>query len=823
MSLVLRAQVAAAAHDIVPAWPLDSFIAVNPLAGAESRPFGSGIHPDVAITRLPSDYVTDFHRGRIPVESVERALVERAPSLAQTVRVGATALPAFMIAALDMIEYPESSAALAPTTPTADDSALDRSLSSWIAAYLNPEPLWDMPHRENGFYAAWRRLAAVDPALPRPLRRRIAGAPVDADAALEHAVAGIAASELRDHLRAHLAPLPGWVAHIKWRAEKVGDIDLTNYLAVRLTLAGALGNVPGVAAPTPPAVDTTWERARRIAESLTEGAAGPKDVAAVARVLAEHPPVEHPLTWQAAYEHAYRTELVGMLRSTAEPTERPDVQVVLCIDPRSEGLRRQLERYRGIDTLGFAGFFGVPIRFTRYAAQGAINALPALLAPRHRVTEQPLVRDAAERTVASARLRGALGHALHAADSTSTSPFAFAETAGWFAGALTALRTLAPTTHARLERAFASRPDDLATRLTMDESFTLEERVTMAATALRMMGMTRLAPLVVLTGHGSHSTNNLYQSALDCGACGGNPGGANARAAADLFNDPDVRVALAGMGLPIPRDTVFVPAEHDTVRDTVTVLDRQSIPESHLDRVREFEELQEEAGARLVAERARNLPGSTSRRPVATVRRRADDWAEVYPELGLAGNAAMIIGPRELTRGVDLGRRVFLHSYRTELDPDGSALETIMTAPLIVAQWINHQYYFSTLNPGTLGAGTKTIHNAIGTVGALAGHRGDLRRGLPWQSVAFGAELLHEPMRLTVVIEAPLERIGRIISGNQVLRNLLDHEWITLTARDDLNHPWHRYTRYGWTPATDHSPLPASHQPTTRQKKETPA
>ena len=809
MSLVLRAQVAAAAHDIVPAWPLDSFIAVNPLAGAEGRAFGSGADPDVLIARSTADSVTDFHRGRIPVEALERALVARFPALAQTVPVGGTALPASTIVALDMIEHPVVATGPEPV----EDTELDRSLSTWIAAYLNPDALWAMPHREMGFYVAWRRLAVADPSLPRPSRRRISGAPESADAALEEVVSEVAPGDLRDYLRAQLAPLPGWVAHIKWRAEKVGDIDLTNYLAVRLTLARALGGVPVALESAPAApVDTTWERSGRIAGSLAGRSAGPEDVAAVARVLAEHPPAEHPLSWQAAFEDAYRTELLGSLRSTPEPTERPDVQVVMCIDPRSEGLRRHLERYRGVETLGFAGFFGVPIRFSRFAAQGAINALPALLTPRRRVTERPLDAHAAEATVASARLRGALGHALHAADSSTTSPFAFAETAGWFSGALTALRTLAPSGHARLERAFSSRPEDLPTRLTMDESFTLDERASMAATALRMMGLTRLAPLVVLTGHGSHSTNNLYQSALDCGACGGNPGGANARAAAALFNDPDVRAALAGIGLAIPDDTVFVAAEHDTVRDTVTVLDRQSIPGSHIERVREFDELLAEAGARLVTERARDLPGARSRHTVARVRRRADDWAEVYPELGLAGNAAMIIGPRELTRGVDLDRRVFLHSYRPELDPDASALETIMTAPLIVAQWINHQYYFSTLNPSTLGAGTKTIHNAVGTLGVLAGHRGDLRRGLPWQSVGFGSDLLHEPMRLTVVIEAPLERIGRIISGNQVLRNLLDHEWITLTARDDMHHRWHRYTRYGWARAT---PL------TVRQKKET--
>jgi uncharacterized protein YbcC (UPF0753/DUF2309 family) len=191
---------------------------------------------------------------------------------------------------------------------------------------------------------------------------------------------------------------------------------------------------------------------------------------------------------------------------------------------------------------------------------------------------------------------------------------------------------------------------------------------------------------------------------------------------------------------------------------------------------------------------------------VKRLRARADDWAEVYPELGLAGNAAMIIGPREMTRNVDLQRRVFLHSYRPHLDPDGSALESIMTAPLIVAQWINHQYYFSTVDPDRWGAGTKTIHNVIGTIGVLSGQVGDLRQGLPLQSVRFGSQLLHEPMRLIVIIQAPLERIGTIVSRNQNLRHLFDNHWITLTARDDDHSPWYRYATYGWTPITSPTP-----------------
>lgn len=84
---------------------------------------------------------------------------------------------------------------------------------------------------------------------------------------------------------------------------------------------------------------------------------------------------------------------------------------------------------------------------------------------------------------------------------------------------------------------------------------------------------------------------------------------------------------------------------------------------------------------------------------------------------GLAGNAAFIVAPRSVTAGLDLQRRTFLHSYEAEVDTDGSALETILTAPLVVARRINCQYYFSTVSPQVFGAGTKTIHNVVGESG----------------------------------------------------------------------------------------------------------
>ncbi|WP_433304167.1 putative inorganic carbon transporter subunit DabA [Actinoplanes sp. CA-030573] len=187
----------------------------------------------------------------------------------------------------------------------------------------------------------------------------------------------------------------------------------------------------------------------------------------------------------------------------------------------------------------------------------------------------------------------------------------------------------------------------------------------------------------------------------------------------------------------------------------------------------------------------------TARRHAA---RRATDWAQTYPEWGLAGNAAFVVGPRQLTAGHNLRRRSFLHSYDPHIDPDGTALETILTAPMVVAQWINCQYYFSSVAPQVFGAGTKTVHNAVGGVGVLAGPAGDLRIGLPWQSVGVGTAPVHEPMRLLTVVQAPLSRLDTVIARNPVLRRLFGNDWVALAARQNPGEPWLRWRPDGWQP-----------------------
>ena len=55
----------------------------------------------------------------------------------------------------------------------------------------------------------------------------------------------------------------------------------------------------------------------------------------------------------------------------------------------------------------------------------------------------------------------------------------------------------------------------------------------------------------------------------------------------------------------------------------------------------------------------------------------------------------------------------------------------LLTAPVVVANWINLQYYASTVEPDQYGSGNKLLHNVVGgDLGVFEGNRGDLRIGL---------------------------------------------------------------------------------------------
>ncbi|GAA3453498.1 DUF2309 domain-containing protein [Dactylosporangium matsuzakiense] len=828
----LRSDVLLAGRVLPVHHPLHSFIAVNPLAGLEARPFADALRCSGewygARGTLPEAVIRAAYRaGRITDADLTAALTHRRPGLRAepVVRLGEAALTAADLLRLELLAAPPAPRprrrhrTRSERTAPAVARQVDAYTTRWCAAFLGDPAAWPMPGRGGRFYAAWRDLAFRDATLPRPARAALRRLPEQAEDALGAALdrLGVGAADRVAYLRADLTRMPGWAAHVRWHAERGGRMDLVEYLAMRLTYESLLlPPSPGAEDPAPDepaAVPPAQRRAATVAAALG-AAATAEQLAAAAGVLARYPAPPADLVWLEAYEHHYRTRLLRRLPDRPGPASRrrPAAQVVCCIDVRSEGLRRHLEAQGDYETYGFAGFFAMPISFR--GLDGAVQPAlcPALISPAHLISERP----AAGGGEAGVQVVAAADTAWHAAKDGHLSPFALAELSGWVAGPLAAARTALPVTTARLrQRLRGAVTPPVPGRLDANESVPLEERLLYAQALLSTIGLScRMARVVVLCAHGSTTENNPFQAALDCGACGGHRGGPNARTAAAVLNDAEVRTGLAARGVVIPADTWFVAAEHDTTTDRVLLLDAHLIPEHHRGDVQRLARDLARAGAALAAERGAALPGTggrKGRRLIRRVRARADDWAQVYPEWGLAGNAAFIVGPRSLTVGLDLERRVFLHSYDAEADLDGTALETILTAPLVVAQWINAQYYFSSVEPDVFGAGTKPIHNAVGAIGVLSGHDGDLRLGLPWQSVGYGDDLVHEPMRLLAVVQAPLDRIAGIVERNPVLRRLIHGEWIALTARERPGEAWQRYGRDGWRPWTGTDPREQEH------------
>ncbi|ELZ24296.1 hypothetical protein C475_13642 [Halosimplex carlsbadense 2-9-1] len=763
-----------AAEAVGSVWPLHSFVTANPLAGFEDRPFH----------RAVADAEELFGGRGYPHPSVFRQAWEAGridPDLlgAELDAHGVSGDPE---ALLDEMATAESER---ETRSDADDAteAVDRILSKWLAAFLDQgQAQWSMPGRERGFYAAWRELAPHDGEIPGcDDPSDLPETPVEA---LEAVLSDYPEGRWESVFERHLAALPGWTGFVKQRADGHAGpwqskypVSLLDYLAVRLTLADLLG------APVDPddggAVDD---------HSHPAAGDGPDETP-----LAE--------VWLSAWEKSYRSQLLdGVDRSVTESStdsERPAAQLVFCIDTRSEVVRRHIEAAGPYETHGYAGFFGVPMRYEGHDSDAEIDACPPIVDPEYRVTERPHHDHQEAAHDRWAGLATAARKHLKSLKTNVAAAFTFVEGGGSAYGAAMATRTLLPSVVADFSDAVDDRVPSPAEfcEPTLDRrgepesdalprGMTLSEKVECAETAFELMGWEEFARLVVFAGHASETTNNPFDSSLDCGACAGNPGGPNARALAAICNDDEVRAELRERGFEIPEDTVFLAGEHNTTTDEIDLFDGP-VPESHEDDLERLRADLDEARAGATAERAESMPGSDPDDGVRETKRRTADWAETRPEWGLAGNASFVIGPRELTAGEDLDGRAFLHSYDWATDPDGEALEAIVAGPLVVTQWINSQYYFATVDNAVYGSGSKVTQNARGNVGVVQGNGGDLMTGLPLQSLNVDSEQpYHQPLRLTAVIHAPVERVTDILARHEEVAKLFDNGWISLSVVD---------------------------------------
>lgn len=795
--------VALAARTVPPLWPLESAIAVNPLAGFEDLPFADAVSAAAARfgarESLPlAQWRALLRAGRIDDKALGDAAMARLGGVYRATAPVAPGISRQDLLMARLLDLPLAEAARPEVAAPAADTAF---LAKWCAAFFDQgQAAVPMPRRELGLYRAVLAMAGHDPEF-----RALAGAageqllltvPRDPLEAVAEGLAllGVARGGEVDHLSGLVARLPGWAGHIRWRSEQA-DADIAagapagmaDLLALWLLLerAGALSPAP-VAAPLP-------DCGAALAERFAPAGNPPEPLAAALAEVAAISEGELGRLFMTAAEWTLANDLVPRLQAASRGPDRaetPDAQLVFCIDVRSEPFRRALEAEGRFETFGYAGFFGLPIALHGFGAPRRKRFLPVLLAPQHDVAEAPQPdrqADAEALALIDAQARAA-GGLFDAAKRGSATAFATAEATGPLAGLVMAARTVAPRLVDRLASALApDRAEVLAPALDRHPhghgraAFTLEEKIGYTTALFRLTGLSpQTARLVVLAGHGGSAVNNPYAAALDCGACGGHAGGSNARILAAMLNDPAVREGLAARGMAIPADSHFLAAEHNTTTDEVTIFDLCRLPDSHRADL-----------AALQAALARAGEANRQRR-AALLGRTADDlltgavhWGEVRPEWGLAGNAAFIVGPRWLSRDVTLEGRAFLHSYDWREDADSTALATILTAPMVVAQWINCQYLFSTIDNQRYGSGDKVTQNVVGGIGVVQGNGGDLKVGLPRQSLfADDGQPFHVPQRLLTVVLAPPERVEAVIAANDILQRLFGNGWVQLVVID---------------------------------------
>ncbi len=725
------------------------------------------------------------------------------------------------------------------------DLLVHGALIPFVAAYLDQGMAQHtMPLREEGFLRAFGALYGRQAGSPDRWKRGLAEelqrmeqkgvTPIESILdSLEKL--GVPPEEWNEFISASLLALRGWAGMVR-QLELRGDRavhplpanSLLEFLAVRLLLdrfaaSHVAREAIGYDGPLHELRDELHEKYHPRRQPTGEQRAFL--IFQLAQVVGVAPNVLHQLTrkewgcivqeieafdalerrriFQLAYERRFVVQALDSIAiHSSQKRERsapPVYQVACCLDEREESFRRHLEEIEPrVETFGAAGFYNVAMYY-RGAADAHFTPLcPVVVRPKHWVIEEVADdhRDTHQRRAKTRRALGAAVHHIHRGSRTIASGTVLAGTVGVLATFPLVARILFPRLAARIRKSLGHIVEPpTATRLRIERhaetcgpeadqvGFTVDEMAAAAEGLLRGMGLTtRFSRLVLLLGHGSSSLNNPYNSAYNCGACGGSAGGPNARAMAHLLNDPRVRASLTARGLPIPSDTVFVGGYHNTCDETVTYFDLDGIPESHRAEFALAQRDIENACDRNAHERCRRFMSAplsftppAARRHVAE---RAEDLAQTRPELGHATNALTFVGRRDWSRGLFLDRRAFLTSYDpTQDDANSSILTGLLQAVFPVCAGINLEYYFSKVDNAGFGSGTKLPHNLASLLGVMDGAASDLRTGLPWQMVE-----IHEPMRSLFVIETTPEAMLGIMDRNEAIGRLSRNGWIQLAV-----------------------------------------
>ncbi len=763
-----------ACERIAPAWPLDQSIAVNPWWKMRGQPMDQVAAKLQALggvnLLMPKSYYLNQWQTTIKPAHLRKAADEMGVNSTEQ------ALLAFLKSAktdrhwLNVCDFLDAEANHAYKMPWRDE--IVQQISQFTALYFQyPEHMQHHGAGEPALYAAWLEVIQQDRGIEvlmgeTGLSQRFAALPAQPGQVFAHMHQNLFAHHERhdvfaDYCYALLLDVHGWASWLAYGAWQDAFANKSNTLLLQLL-----------------AIRMAWDWVL-LQQKLPTSSVKP----AFEQQISQFAALQHSWhaqqkllwVWQRALEYSYQQPLQSQLLSATAGTQTPlQLQAIFCIDVRSEPMRRALEAQSdAIQTMGFAGFFGLPIEYSIAGSRYTRRQLPGLLKASIRAEQKA---SDSSRQVAAQQLNGQV--AKKQAEDAASATFGLVEAKGLYRAVSLVKKTFFP---AKAAHSINQIDLDGQWQLSRDGHLLTDvELAGLAAGILRAMGLTsRFAPVVLLVGHGSSSTNNPHAAGLDCGACGGQTGEVNVKVLAQVLNTVAVRDELSLLGIEIPAQTQFVAALHNTTTDQLDCFGVEGQAAWQKDLVAATEYAQKE--------RALSV-GIDVKNPVERARlfeRRSSDWAQIRPEWGLANNASFIVAPRHLTRPLNLAGRSFLHDYQWQQDGEFGVLELIMTAPMIVTNWINLQYYASVTDNLKYGSGNKLLHNVVGgNFGVFEGNGGDLRVGLSMQSIHDGQDWRHHPLRLSVYIAAPREAMSNIIAKHQAVADLIENNWLYLFQWD---------------------------------------
>ncbi|GGE06537.1 putative inorganic carbon transporter subunit DabA [Psychroflexus salis] len=743
---ILKQNIELAATSVGTTWPLYSFVTSNPLSGYEKQNFKTACLN--AYQKTGNLALPDAHFFK---DALQTNLLNSS-QLAEILKTHQYSG--------NIDRYFEEIKELKSKSNLNKTQAVDQVLVKWMSVFLD-EGLadWEMPNKEKGFYAAWKSLAKYDANLNISKSFNF---PKDSISAIEKFTNDISTNEQVKIFEKHFASLHGWVGFLKYRQENTTEwfkkfpFPLADYLAVRILISYFLK----VSLPSNFYLTESEQKVFNVSIDCLK-----------------------------AIEDAWQNKMVYQLNLAAsnpiQKNEPIDVQLVFCIDTRSELIRRNIEIAGNYETYGYAGFFGIAMDYEDAFSGIKRKSCPPILASAYKVTEEGNIEEENNfKKLKKQHKRSSFkNYFLKRMKNILPSAFGFVEGAGLVYGFQLVKRSFFFKKDHQKDIKYLETTCKTKVEHANDASeLSLDERVQIVKSAFDLMGWKKFADLVVFAGHASKTANNPFASSLDCGACAASPGRHNARLIAQLANQTEVRKALLTKHqIKLENNTLFIGAEHNTTTDEISLFDG--------DAPIKFEAKIKALKSDLkIAQKTATLERLGKSNSVNLAYRKSSDWSETRPEWGLAKNAGFIIGPRALTQNMNLESECFLHSYDWKKDEDGTALNAILNGPMVVTQWINNHYYFSTVNNANYGSGSKITLNIVGKFGVVQGNGGDLKTGLPLQSVKQSDEnYYHKPQRLSVFINAPKQLINSLLNNNPNLKKLIENEWIHLLAIDPLH------------------------------------